>query len=330
MALLTTALAGLAGAAMSAVGGGLSAYLTNKQQERNNDLQNSALALQAQQFLYQQQYDEWAKRFAETQRQDSLNAFNKQYQLAQSPISTLVKDGSSVGVNPMAALGQNVGSASFSGGSAPSSSVGTGFGVSPVSDSLGTSLMHMITGLAETSMNNQTQQKISNDTLQNQRIMQQEQLAYLRDKQSQDYYLGTESNERAKENVAIQSRLAKVSENNLVRLSKKDAHDMLVDDRKLLLQRAQDRFERKMATKHFEFEKARYREEFKEQKRQFEKRFDQVTNENLDRWEHMDKYARMRMATAIAHEINADFRSIFGIGSSEPEYDAYQATRIGF
>lgn len=71
----------------------------------------------------QMSHDAWARQFSEKQASMQEQAFNKQYELARSPISTLVQNGASVGVNPMAALGQNVGSASYSNVSAPGSSV---------------------------------------------------------------------------------------------------------------------------------------------------------------------------------------------------------------
>ena len=106
---------------------------TDNQWEANYNLQLRALQDQENAFTYQQQYDKWAQNFAESQDAFSREAFNKQFQLSSSPVSSVVKDGASVGVNPMAALGQNAGSASYSSSGVPSSNTGNGFGASPVS-----------------------------------------------------------------------------------------------------------------------------------------------------------------------------------------------------
>ena len=72
---------------------------------------------------HQKSQDAWANQFAENQAAFQQQAYQQNYDLARSPISTLVKDGASVGINPMAAIGQNVGSASYSSASAQNSSV---------------------------------------------------------------------------------------------------------------------------------------------------------------------------------------------------------------
>lgn len=78
---------------------GLFHETSSKKQE--NERYDDQLQLQRDAFNYQKEYDQWAQGLAE-----------RNFQLQSSPVSSLVKDASTVGVNPMAAMGQSVGSAS--------------------------------------------------------------------------------------------------------------------------------------------------------------------------------------------------------------------------
>ena len=64
---------------------------TDNQWEANYNLQLRALQDQENAFTYQQQYDKWAQNFAESQDAFSREAFNKQFQLSSSPVSSVVK-----------------------------------------------------------------------------------------------------------------------------------------------------------------------------------------------------------------------------------------------
>lgn len=75
--------------------------------EQEDDRYDQQFGLQKEAFEYQKQYDQWSQGMAE-----------KEYQLASSPISSVVNDASKVGVSPMTALGQSTGSVSV-----PSSNV---------------------------------------------------------------------------------------------------------------------------------------------------------------------------------------------------------------
>lgn len=304
----------LAGAAMSAIGGGISAGLTSQQQSFNNDLQQKSLALQYMQYLYQKDYDQWSQKFAETQRQDSLNAFNQQMQLAKSPISTLIQDGSSVGVNPMAAMGQNVGSASFSGGSIPSSNVNNGFGASSVPDSLGTSLMSMITSLAQTSMNNRTQEDISDKTLDNQRKMQIQELQFLREKQAQEYSLGKERNSISSRIADIQQQMANISKENLKRMSTKDIHDMAIDNKKQILAEIDSGFKRSLEYNKYTSDIKYKQLDYDENVRQFEKKYDFAMNKLEKDCKNADADRRQRYITSFIRTVAGLVGSIFGKG----------------
>lgn len=85
-------------------------------EDANLELAKRNMQLQEDAFDYQKGYDTWAKGLAE-----------RNFQLQSSPVSSLVADAQKVGVNPMAAMGQSVGSAS-----AGSSSVSNPSPVGPV------------------------------------------------------------------------------------------------------------------------------------------------------------------------------------------------------
>lgn len=286
-----------AGASMMAAG---SASVRNRQQA---DLQEESLQLQKEQFEYQKNYDKWQKDFNE-----------RNLQLQQSPISTLVKDGSSVGVNPMAALGQNVGSASAS-----SSNANTGFGVSPVSDQITPSLMNMLSSLATTKMFTESQKEIADKN----NAMRQQELDLLREKAGNEFELGKESNE-------IQSRFASVSEQDLARMKAKDAHDNLVADRHLLLQKIDQAYYRKLASLKFANDKAEFAKKFAEDKRQFNASLEQKENEIRTKWDNLSKFERNRLIYRYIKAANDDVMHFFGKGLFSSGDEPYMDTHIGF
>lgn len=92
---------------------------------------------------HQIEFDKWSQDFQE-------RVFQSQNELARSPVSLLVKDAAKSGVNPMAAMGQSVGSVSAS---APNSSVSS---PSPVMPSNG---MSSLLSLAASVFGSTTQAK---------------------------------------------------------------------------------------------------------------------------------------------------------------------------
>lgn len=125
------------------------AISSKKNRQQQQEQQEEVLSLQERQYQHQVEYDEWQKQQTE-----------RNYQLQSHPISTLLNDGSSVGVNPMAALGQNVGSVSV-----PSSNASTGFGTSPIPDTLTPSLFSMLSSLSNNVLSIQAEKSMKNKDL---------------------------------------------------------------------------------------------------------------------------------------------------------------------
>lgn len=124
-----------------------------KEQEDNRydeqiDLQRRALGLQENAFSYQKEYDAWQQGMAE-----------KEYQLASSPVSSVVTDASKVGVSPMTALGQSAGSFSI-----PSSNAQGNFSASPVGfQSTLPAMISSTTQLADTAIKARVERDIAEE-----------------------------------------------------------------------------------------------------------------------------------------------------------------------
>lgn len=268
------------GATATAISAGVSASNNRSQRE----LQQDSLDLQKEQFEYQKNYDKWSQDLSE-----------RNFQLQSHPVSSLVSDAYSAGVNPMAAMGQSVGNASAS-----SSNVNTSFGASPVSDSLTPALFSMLTQLSTTQMNNKTSEKIASE---NNDIRRQE-LDIIEEKNQLDYELGSEGNQ-------IKSRLASVEESNLARLSAKDVHEMAMDDKRYILDKVDKAFYRTLAKKEYSFDKIKWQKDFNQAVKEFEKQYSQKTRELNDKLKMAGDYNRMRYVMGFTHEINSLIKTFF-------------------
>lgn len=178
---------------------------------QNNDWRAN-IALQ-----HQLDYDKWAQRLTEEnnqwqkdfaekqynnsliQYQNSLKQYEEQKEIATHPISTLLNDASKNGVSPMAALGQNVGSFSATGGNSSNHSANLSDGSgSSVSNNQASVQMHLVNSLPALMSN------LSDVILTKQKMRQDERM---QDKELKFRYSQLASSERlATERNAIQAK----------------------------------------------------------------------------------------------------------------------------
>ena len=278
-----------------------------EQDERYNQnfaLQVRALMDQEQAFEYQKDYDAWAKQFAESQDAFSREAFNKQYELAQSPVSTLLNDASKVGVNPMAAMGQSVGSASFSGSSIPSSNTDSSFGVG--STSIPNNIGSMISGLASVGSASIASAQNERDSKRNASLRQQE-LDIMAQKEEHDYDLGLKNLGVSQQNAdtnymeaIVRSRLADNAERMTDIEFEKFLHNQKQDIQRLALEKAQFEYKKYYDDKEYALKVSQFNDNYQ---LEYEKMLKAVKTADKDR--------RMNYITSFAQTVGKLIGDIF-------------------
>lgn len=306
-----TAIGGIVAGALNAVGTGLGIATSldeqkhqRAQQDFNNNIAISNIIAQQQAFEYQKSQDAWARDVTE-----------RNMNLAERPISTLLNDASKHGINPMAAMGQSVGSAQAS-----SSNVSTPSNVSGVStlDTGLSSMLSSIGGLAQTQISTKSQEKIAEKNA----SLRQQELNLIANKQKQDYDV-------AKEQNAIEQQNANTNEYN----AQSGRQSVGVQRDTLSQRQVEFAFEKTKTKKYYaldklkmQFEHRMSREQFARAKYNFEKEYNlarsKLNNEIVKTRNQKDfnkDYIRMRYLTAFGHEISSIAQKFFGLSAPETE-----------
>lgn len=297
----------------------------NDQWDKNYYLQTRALQDQEAAFEYQKQYDKWAQNFAQSQDQFSResflrtqdfqeNAFNQQMALAQSPVSSVVKDAAKVGVNPMAALGMSAGSASasstsYSPSGAPASGAHEGFGASTLAPI--NNMSSLISALGSVGSAHIGAAQDDRDSKRAAALRQQE-LEIIKDKNQKDFELGSRSLDIRQQdadtnstNSGIQKQLADANDRMTSLEFQKFAFNKTKDIKTYLLDKA--RFNRSV------YESDR---DYAQKVNQFNRQYDELVREFNEKIKTADKDRRMQYITRFSGQATRLLGSIFGRGGS--------------
>lgn len=301
---------------------------TNDQWNLNYGLQARALLDQEAAFEYQKEYDKWAQGFAQSQdrfsRQSynrsqsfSENAFNQQMALAKSPVSTVVKDASSVGINPMAAMGMSAGSASASGSSfspssAPSSSAHEGFGASSLAPI--NNMPSIISALGSVGSAHIATAQDDKDSRRSAALRQQE-LDIIKDKNERDFMLANRSLDIEQQNADSNTSQAKTAQGNLTARQAELAFEKIKTKNYYNLEKNMNAFTQKMSRQQFERAKYEFNAKLNLEKQDLSQKL-RAIKDNKD---FRSGFLRMQYITRFGDKALDLLGQFFGVGGSQAE-----------
>lgn len=254
----------------------------------NQDRADSTLALQRQSLQHQIEMDKWSQGMAE-----------RQMNLASTPVSSVVKDAASVGVNPMAALGQSVGSASI-----PSSNVQQPTGTSPVPNPLAVLLgtaLSSAASLGSTKMNVNSQDEIDkrHNTLARTQLFLQSVSERHRHQEEMERI------NQGKEELTIKRVFAANDSGRLALDREKFVHDSTMDYKRYMLDKIHEQFYQKFSEK-----------EFSQKVSEFNKEYDLSVRRLEEQIKSDKRNVTMQYVTRFGTSILSTLGSIFGPGAS--------------